>query len=173
MKGFIKGGAVVVLLLIAAPILLAVSRNPFLVLPVWMGVSYLGATRLLPPERRSLATAVAIICGALAWRLAQAFVTDLPEWLIVAFVSQAVVLAWLMSTGSRWAAALQIALQLAVLAPLLLRLPQLAELWRVQNIVDLIPSALGMIVCPAAAILLLAPRLKGARRTGRLAAIFD
>src|SRR5438045_337042 len=105
MRGFVRLGALVCLVLLAAPFVVIISRNPFLVLPLWLTIGYFGVTRLAPTVRRPFAPAVAVITGQLAFRVLQALATHPPWPVLILFTALAAALAWLVFTGSRWAVA--------------------------------------------------------------------
>lgn len=66
MKTWVKRGAIVLLGLIALPFLLAMSKNPIFVTPLWAGIFYLGFNKTFPTRRAALALPLAVHAGIAA-----------------------------------------------------------------------------------------------------------
>jgi hypothetical protein len=174
MQAFVKRGALVCLVLLAAPFVVIISRNPFLVLPLWLSLGYVAATQLAPAARRPFAPAVAVITGQLAYRVLQALAIAPPWPILVLLAALAAALAWLVVTGSRWAVAATAAMELVALAIPVLSLSQFLAFARdVSEPVAMIPPILALYASPVAAIALLAPFLRPASRAERLGEVFD
>jgi hypothetical protein len=174
MKSFLKIGAAIALALLAAPIVVAESRNHVLVTPLWVVISYVVASRLLPARSRALAVPASIICGQLAWQLLYILSLGVDRWQVVATAALAATLGWLLLRGSRLAAGATIAAELAALGLAAPGLPALFEQIVAQGLATFVPGIVALYLCPAAAIGVLGPiTAQDHQRDAKVARVFD
>lgn len=173
MRTFVKRGALVCLLILAAPFVVILSRNPFLLLPLWLCIGYWAMRGLAPAARKPLAPAVAVITAQLAMRVMQVMGFGLVLPLMAFIVAQVLLLAWLVATGSRWAIGAAVVLELVGLGLAVPGIPRLIEGVDAEAGPATVIVAIGLYALPLAAIALLAPFLRPAPRAGRVAEVFE
>ena len=103
MRSFVRWGAVIVLCMMAAVPVLALSENAFLIAPVWWGVSYIAYRNILGAERRALSNVLALHTGELVLFVVSALHgVGSTIWIQIAAVVSLV--GWLLFRPSRMAA---------------------------------------------------------------------
>jgi hypothetical protein len=172
MKAFVKWGALAILALIAAAVVVPASGNPWLVFPIWLGISYAIASVTLPADRKAIAAPFALLCGQVAFRVLAEIVADPGLVANVLMAALGLGAAWLFVSGSARAAAALIAVQLVVLARAVPYAPRVVESFGSAPLAASFSATVQMYLAPLLTILLLAPRL-ARRPKPSIAAVFD